>query len=214
MYSQMLADGMVPDDSARHEYLETLRRESDRLARVVESVLLYAHVEDGRGGTHRERLSAAALLDRVLPALGQRADAGAMELDIEAEDLEHCEVEVDVQAVEQILLNLVDNACKYAASAFDRRLHVKAAASKDQLEILFSDHGPGIPAAEEAAVFVPFRRAAAHMAGPIPGVGLGLALARGLARALGGDLELLRRPQSGATFRLTVPLIARATRAA
>jgi signal transduction histidine kinase len=106
----------------------------------------------------------------------------------------------DAGAVEQILFNLVDNACKYAASASDRRIQVDAVASGREVVVTVADHGPGIAPADRAALFRPFGRSAAQAAGNAPGVGLGLALCRRLARAMRGDLVLASGP--GATFRL------------
>ena len=75
------------------------------------------------------------------------------------------------------------------------------------LDVRCRDWGPGIPADERDAVFLPFRRGAKDAAGTTPGVGLGLALARGLARALGGDLTLDSKCEPGACFDLTIPLL-------
>jgi signal transduction histidine kinase len=205
MYSQMLADGMVPEES-RGEYLTTLRDESERLTRVVESVLLYSRLEEGRGGAHRERIAARALIDRILPALSKRAADGGMALATVIEIDPPATVELDAQAVEQIVLNLVDNACKYAAPANDR-LELGFKTAGGALEVRCRDWGPGIPEDEREAVFLPFRRGAKDAAGTTPGVGLGLALARGLARALGGDLVLDPGREPGACFDLTIPLV-------
>ncbi len=205
LYSQMLAQGMAPPEAAK-EYLATLERESERLSRVVESVLLYARLEEGRGGAHRERVGAADLLARVRPALERRAAEGGMSLAV-VESLDPAAaLVVDAQAVEQVLLNLVDNACKYAGGGPDRSLSLEARTDGRRFAVVVADRGPGIPEGERDAVFEPFRRAARDAVGTTPGAGLGLAVARGLARALGGDLVLLRGTGPGAAFRLTLPL--------
>ena len=213
MYSEMLAGDMVPDEAARREYLATLSAEADRLAHVVENVLLYARVEQRRGVASRELITVSDLLGRVTERLANRAGQADMRLDVESDAGEDTTVCVDVQAVEQILFNLVDNACKYATSAQDRRLHLVARLTDGRVELLFYDHGPGIPYADRKRIFAPFRRASTETASATPGIGLGLALARGLARGLGGDLRLVRHPASGvrggggAAFRLTLPLV-------
>jgi len=106
--------------------------------------------------------------------------------------------------VESILFNLVDNAAKYASRAADRRIHLEARAAAGRLEIRVRDHGPGI--AEPERLFRPFSRSAREAAGSSPGVGLGLALSRRLARAMGGDLRLDRTVADGACFDLRLPL--------
>lgn len=206
MYSEMLVNGMVRDDETRREYLATLTREAERLTNVVENVLLYARVEQRRAATRCEPIAAADLVTRVSGRLAQRADNAKMQLVIDEGGADNIVVVTDCQAVEQILFNLVDNSCKYAGSAADRRLHLSVRTTGSSLEMLYWDHGPGIPAAEERRAFEAFRRGSREAAGSAPGVGLGLALARGLARELGGDLKLVRRPDAGAAFLLALPL--------
>ncbi len=205
MYSEMLADGMVPDEQARREYLATLAREAVRLSNVVENVLLYARVEQKRAATRCEPIAVADLLARIAGRLAGRAGEARMELVTDAAAGGDAVVHTDCRAVEQILYNLVDNACKYAASATDRRVHLEARRAGGHVEIVVRDHGPGIPAAEERRAFEAFRRGSRDTAGTVPGVGLGLSLARGLARELGGDLRLVRRTDAGAAFVLSLP---------
>ncbi len=114
-------------------------------------------------------------------------------------------VVTDVDQVGQILFNLVDNACKYAVDGSDPTVDLRLAVADGRLRIGVLDSGPGVPARQVRAIFVPFERGA-NGGGDKPGIGLGLALARGLARDLGGDLELKPRPGGGACFELTLPL--------
>ncbi|MCI0652746.1 MAG: HAMP domain-containing histidine kinase [Planctomycetes bacterium] len=211
LYSQMLADGMVSEEKARQEYLETLRRESERLGAIVENVLLYARVEGKRGGMHRERLAAGELLLRIAPRLERRAADADMRLEVDGGDAAETVVEVDPQAVEQILYNLVDNSCKYGAQAADRRLHLRARRSGRKIEILYADHGPGIRPQDAGRIFLPFERGSAELAGGAYGIGLGLALARAMAEELGGSLALAPRAETGAAFLLRLPLAAGVT---
>lgn len=215
LYTEMLADGMVPEESSRRSYLETLKGESRRLARIVENVLDYARLGQGRAhpNGHAARTAAADLLARVRPVLQRRADQDRMELVFEAGALGDAACAADPQSVERILYNLVDNACKYASDAADRRIHVSAGLSRrgDTLEVVIRDHGPGIPASDRRRVFQSFHRARRDEHGPKAGIGLGLALSRALARELGGDLELLDNP-GGATLRLTLPVATPAPR--
>ena len=112
---------------------------------------------------------------------------------------------VDRSAVEQILFNLVDNACKYARAASDRRIHLEAESDDRVVRLTVSDHGPGIEPKEARRLFRPFHKSARDAAQSAPGVGLGLALSRRLARALGGDLRVLRDRPDGAAFCLRLP---------
>jgi len=206
MYSEMLANGMVRDEQRRQDYLATLSREADRLAALVENVLLYARIEQNRAAIRAEPLTVCELLERVRPRLARRAQDSQMELVVDDGCRGDATLSVDCQAVEQILFNLVDNSCKYAGSAADRRLHLGVRTRPGTVEMLYRDHGPGIPPAEERRVFEAFRRADRDAHSAAPGIGLGLALARGLARELNGDLKLLRLNDAGAAFSLTLPM--------
>ncbi|MGH7132121.1 MAG: sensor histidine kinase [Phycisphaerales bacterium] len=210
LYSQMLADGMVDGDEARKEYLGTLKSESSRLAGIVENVLLYARLSRPRhaprnSNGHAGHTTVDAVLERILPALTRRAVEGGMSLELERNLASGEPLHADPQTVERILLNLVDNACKYAGGTPDHRLILRAARSGNSVLFTVADHGPGIAPAEASQIFEPFYRAPHHEGTTTPGLGLGLALARGLARQAGGDLALDRSPGLGAAFTLTLP---------
>jgi signal transduction histidine kinase len=205
MYAEMLSAGMVPSGEKQQQYLDTLRVEADRLSHLVENVLAYARLERGKPGRRREAVSLASLLDRVQSRLADRARQAEMELVVEADQAARtCIVHTDPGAVEQILFNLVDNACKYAATADDRRIHLQLAETADGAELCVRDHGRGIAPHEARKLFHPFSKSVHEAASTAPGVGLGLALCRRLARALGGRLELEPGDQ-GASFLLTLP---------
>jgi signal transduction histidine kinase len=209
MYSEMLAENMVPDASKRRQYLETLCAEGSRLDHLVENVLSFARLERGRDGGAIECLTVGELLARVTPRLEQRAVQVEMELElqrIEADDLATWSVDVSVDAVERILFNLVDNACKYAAGADDRRIVLTVFRDGHTLTMAVCDYGPGVSPADRDRLFRAFAKSAKHAAESAPGVGLGLALSRRLARKMGGELRLAVKEQgSGARFVLTLP---------
>jgi signal transduction histidine kinase len=129
-----------------------------------------------------------------------------MELVVDAGSAAETEVETDVEAIGQIVFNLVDNACKYARGADDRTVRVTAAAANGRFELLVRDGGPGVPEEHARSIFAPFDRGARGPGDATPGIGLGLALARGLARRMGGELALVA-PEGGrgACFRLSLP---------
>lgn len=109
----------------------------------------------------------------------------------------------DPGAVEQILFNLVDNACKYGVGG-TRRIEINCELD-GKARISVRDFGPGISRTEAARLFQPFRKSAQQAANSAPGVGLGLALSRRLARAMGGELALDAHVRDGCRFTLTLP---------
>jgi len=197
LYTQMLADGMVQDESDRKGYLETLKRESTRLAGIVENVLDYARLGESRSHTRAAPCRLGERLASVEPTLQERAKAGEMQLTVAIPE-DDLEVLADAKGLERILLNLVDNACKYAAEG--GRIDVETT-DGDRPSVRVRDYGPGIEPEEIDKVFRPFRRAARDADSPNPGLGLGLALCRGLARAMGGELTVEPAPNGpGAVF--------------
>ncbi|MFQ5654136.1 MAG: sensor histidine kinase [Planctomycetota bacterium] len=205
LYSEMLAEDMVRDPEQRRLYLETLRREAGRLGALVENVLAYARLEEGRRDGRTESLSLAELLARVLPPLERRCHSAGLRLVVERHGSPEGPVTADVEAVAQILFNLVDNACKYAGGEEEKVVNLEARLAQRQLRLTVRDHGAGIPAAAWRDIFVPFDRGGRE-SGKTPGVGLGLALSRGLAHDLGGDLTLDGSGPGGTSFTLTLPL--------
>ncbi|MCA9302907.1 MAG: HAMP domain-containing histidine kinase [Phycisphaerales bacterium] len=222
LYSQMLADGMVPDDTVRAQYLGTLKRESERLTGIVENVLEYARLSRRRSVRGKaagvQTLTPDALVVRFRPALSRRAGQSNMDLvtSIDLAGHESRTVTADPNAVERIMLNLVENACKYAAvpegltpeetEEFDTRIHLDVSVTGGMLELLVADHGPGIDPADRGRVFGEFQRGSRRRDLDRSGLGLGLALSRGLAREMGGELELVQRRRHGAEFLLRIPL--------
>ena len=206
MYAEMLAGGMVPGEEARRGYLATLRAEAERLSHLVENVLAYARLERGSARSRVEKVDLARLLDTVKPRLAERAAQAGMKLEIGTDAASSGgQVTTDVSAVEQIMFNLVDNACKYAAHAENKEIRISAASAGKRATIRVCDQGPGFSDAEARRLFRPFSKSARQAAHSAPGVGLGLALSRRLARDLGGDLNLDRTVKDGACFELTLP---------
>jgi signal transduction histidine kinase len=206
MYAEMLARDMAPPES-RREYLETLKTESERLTHLVENVLAYARLERGRRPKRNERTTPATLVERLKPRLSERAARSQMELECVVDaGTGAAPMLTDVGVVEQILFNLVDNAAKYAARAADPRIRLEAARDGDFVSLTVRDHGPGFASPREAARSAPFSKSAQEAAETAPGVGLGLALCRRLARELGGRLEICARNGDGAGAAVTLRL--------
>ena len=206
MYSEMLAEGMVEDADKRQIYLETLRDESGRLSTLVENVLAYARLEEGRAPPRPVPTTAGDLINQLVEHLRQRAESAGMSLSVENKVPTETPLTVDMEVVGQILGNLVDNACKYAAGADDRTIHVVGRLEEGALALCVRDHGPGVDPEHAKAIFNPFDRGARGGGDATSGVGLGLALARGQARDLGGDLVLDPSSPDGACFKLTLPV--------
>lgn len=226
LYTEMLEQGLVRDEAARRDYLRTLRAESDRLGHLVENVLAYARLDRNRQPIHFEEIPLTDLIGRVTERLTRRAEQSGMQLTVDAADdgpsnepttqTNHRSVRavpvdalvrVDPSAVERILVNLVDNACKYASSSANRSIELSVTGRGRQVEIRVRDFGPGTGPKAKKRLFRLFSKSAREAAGSQPGVGLGLALSRSLARKLGGELSVDAAVTDGACFLLTLPIV-------
>jgi signal transduction histidine kinase len=207
MYAEMLAEGMVPDESARRKYLDTLRIEADRLTHLVENVLAYARLERGGLGNRIQPVRGEELLKLATGRLSERAREAGFSLSISSDErTPQATVRCDGSAVEQILFNLVDNACKYAVRGENKALEIEARSNGGRMQLQVRDHGPGISPLQRRRLFQPFRKSADEAARSAPGVGLGLALSRRLARDMGGELQYDEATADGAAFVLSLPL--------
>jgi signal transduction histidine kinase len=211
LYTEMLEEGRVSGEERRRQYLVTLHAEAERLCHLVDNVLAYARLERGRPGGQLESVNLRDFLAQVADRLSDRAGQAGMHLVVRDAQCAGTSsprppdnVQADASAVEQILLNLVDNACKYAACAEDRAIEIDAAIAPPWATIRVRDHGPGLSADERRVLFKPFHKSARRAAESAPGVGLGLSLSRRLARDMGGDLRLDESVTSGACFVLTL----------
>jgi signal transduction histidine kinase len=198
LYGDMLADGLGDPDKAR-DYAKRMAEEAARLGRVVSNVLGFSQLERGNLSVDAQVGSLGDALrdlaDRAQPAL-DRAGA-ALDLDASPE----LRARFDRDALARIVGNLLDNAEKYGRAAADRTITLAARDAGDTVEIVVSDHGPGVR--DLADLFRPFSRGVTAD-GPA-GLGLGLALSRSLARAMGGELRYREAAGGGAAFVLQLP---------
>lgn len=206
LYLDMLTGGLVKEEAQKAEYLHTLNCEAERLNRLVGNVLDFSRLEDQQPRLEIGPVLVADLLEQVRSTWQGRCRDAGKELLVENPLGEEAVVCTDDRLVQQVLANLIDNACKYSRTADDQRIWLRARLDGPRRLVLeVEDRGPGIPLREARAIFRPFRRGrdADVTAG---GVGLGLALAHRWAALLGGRLVLRSGPEKlGACFRLEIP---------
>ncbi|MES2439048.1 MAG: HAMP domain-containing sensor histidine kinase [Verrucomicrobiota bacterium] len=202
LYSDMLESGAVKPEK-RGDYLRVLSREADRLSHLVENVLSFSKIERGSARSVVRETSVSGLLEPMRERFEARLATAGLTLEMDT----GCDlpVRVDAAAVEHILFNLIDNAAKYAASGDPAEVEIAVKPHARMLEVMVSDHGPGIPISERKRIFRAFHKSAREAAESRPGVGLGLALSRRLAKSLGGGLDCVDAKQ-GACFVLRLPL--------
>ena len=200
MYADLLESDLdgLPDETAvkPRSRLDVIQLESQRLSRLIGNVLTFA-----RHQRKTLRLSPTpCCVDHVVQDVLTRFRPSLEQLGVRCEFLPGAarRVKADVDAVEQILGNLINNVEKYAAGG--QWLSIKTRHQQGQTMILVADRGPGVAPSVREAVFQPFWRGD-HSVSGVAGTGIGLSIARELARMHGGDVRLLESEQ-GALFQV------------
>lgn len=195
-----------PEPQILAQVLPLLDRQVDRLSRMLGDLLDATRIESGqlelcveRFDLSRAAREVARLYEGTSPLHPIRLTTGE----------EPVVVEGDPLRVEQVLGNLVSNAIKYSPDGGAVEIRIRSERRTAIVEV--RDHGIGIPADRVASVFLPFQRVASDVAS---GAGLGLSVASRIVRAHGGEIEVESTPGAGSTFRVRLPLVARAGRSA
>ena len=201
MYAEMLADERVTEPAKRSRYFATIGRETARLTRLVNNVLDFGRLEAGRKEYKPETVALGPWLARLVEVHAPRAAEAGVRV-VATTPAAVAAVRCDPDSLDQMALNLIDNAVKYGASGGIVELHADAVAGGWALVV--ADRGPGVPAAHRERIFERFHRVDESLTAKVQGAGLGLTIARRLARDQGGDLVCHEREGGGAAFVLTL----------
>jgi signal transduction histidine kinase len=182
------------------EYREALREIESRASQMqstLETLLAAARADSLEDlGT----APAAAVGERAIASCERAAEEAGIDLQL-ARPPDSVRVDVDAETAERILMPLIENGCRYGCS----RVELQVQPNGDVVDFLVHDDGPGVDAADRDRIFEPGVRGAIGLNDGHSGAGLGLALSRRLARAVGGDVDSLGNG-AGATFRARIPL--------
>ncbi len=166
--------------------------------RLVNNLLDMARIQSGGFNLHKEWLTLEEVVGSALRMLEPSLGGQHIQLDL-PDPLQL--VHVDGPLFERVLINLLENAHKYAGARAS--IGIRAEADARQLSLEVWDNGPGIPAGQEQTIFDKFARGNKESA--IPGVGLGLAICQAIVDVHGGTISASNRPEGGASFRVTLP---------
>ena len=190
--AEMLREGRVKEE-AQARYLEVIVRESERLTRLVDNVLDFGRLERGRRKFNLEARDVNELLS-VAEAQRPRVEAAGLTLMVRSAPMPVMRT-FDLDAVGQVLVNLIDNAVKYAASG--KMVEVSVS---ERGEITVADRGPGIAAKHRSRIFERFYRCDDSITAKSSGSGLGLSISSRLMAGMGGELVFAPRAGGGAVF--------------
>lgn len=188
MHAEMLQESLVPKDQQEKVYRE-LVQQSVRLSALVDNVLELARLDDGKRTLHPTPGDLAAEVGRIVE--GQRGHVEAAGVTLRGpSDEEPIPARFDILAMEQIVVNLIDNALKYGVTDDAREIRVRVAEHDRGASVSVEDAGLGIPEAQLQTVFDRFHRVDREELAHVPGTGIGLALVKELVEAQGGTVSL------------------------
>jgi signal transduction histidine kinase len=202
MHAEMLEKNWIKSQDKLGEYYKNMRTESERLSRLIENVLDFSRIQRGRkkflfkAGNINQCVE--DVVEMMAPYAAQKGFSIQMELG------QFGETSFDGDAVTQIIVNLLDNAIKYARNANDKTIKVRTKRDRQFIIIEVEDHGPGVPHRQREKIFQEFYRIGAEATRETAGSGLGLALVKKFAQAHNGFVEILNAEPTGAIFRVTL----------
>jgi signal transduction histidine kinase len=203
MYAETLAMGRAATPEASKQYIETILTEGERLSRLVDNVLDFAKIEQGKRLYRFRRCSLQEVVRTAVQTLehplSEQGFVVRMEIDEAVPQLQ-----ADSDALMRAVLNLLSNAMKYSGKS--REIEVRLMVRRNTAVIRIRDHGFGLPESEQEQIFEKFYRAPQPDGQSVPGTGLGLTLVRHVAEEHGGGVEVKSKPGEGSTFSLVLPL--------
>ncbi len=202
LMAEALHSGKVTGERAGGEFHRLMAGEGARLSALIENVLDFARIEQGRKTYRKEPADLAALVDDSIKLMQPQAEARAVRLQF-ASDLNGFTPQVDAQAIQQALVNLLDNAIKHASK--DTEVTVQLGRNGAGWFLSVQDQGPGIPASEHERIFQRFTRLGNELRRETQGTGIGLSLVKHIVEGHDGEVQVESAPGSGATFSMRFP---------
>jgi two-component system phosphate regulon sensor histidine kinase PhoR len=204
MFGEMLQSGRVASDEKRQQYLDIIVSESERLSALIENVLDFARVERGREAYDFSEGDVGEAAAKAVSVYRYRAERDGIDLAIElAGDLPR--TRIDARALELAIINLLDNALKYAPGS--EVVTVQVERDSGAIVVRVVDRGPGVPLEDQGRIFERFVRGSTARGQPIRGSGIGLALVKHIAESHGGRAWVVSGVGRGATFAISIPVV-------
>ncbi len=201
--TELLASNLVPTEERRQQYYATLVRETERLHRLVESLLNFARMEAGAFEYRFESVDGVALLRDLVAEFQEEGWNKRHSVELSANGSSP-PIHADREAVSLAVWNLLDNAVKYSSEG--SMVWVEVAREREFLAIRVRDQGSGVSASEQKEIFQKFVRGVASRASNVKGTGIGLAMVQRIVQAHGGKMHLKSEPGRGSTFTVLFPL--------
>lgn len=214
LMAEGLERGKIRDPGKQHEYFRFIVQECRRLSSLIENVLDFSRIEQGRKEYEFEPTDVAALAEQTVRLMNTYADERQIRIMFHVKG-GPLPVEMDGKAIQQALVNLIDNAIKHSVSGstitvgldFENAALPQAGQATRQVHLWVEDHGEGIPPEEHERIFERFYRLGSELRRETQGVGIGLSIVKHIVEAHGGKIIVRSAPGQGSRFTIVLPLI-------
>jgi signal transduction histidine kinase len=203
LYAETLELGRITTQEKKDEYYRIIRKESERLGRLINNILDFSRIEAGRKEYELRETDIAELVRTTLDAYRYQIEKQGFEFELSI-DSNIPAVRLDREAIARALVNLVNNALKYSAD--EKFLLVKLYRTDGVVKLEVVDRGIGIAHRDQSKIFEKFYRTCDPLVHNTKGSGLGLSLVRHITHAHGGEVEVESAPGKGSKFTLSLPL--------
>ncbi|MGH7599120.1 MAG: sensor histidine kinase [bacterium] len=201
--AEMLQTNRVPSEPRRRQYYDVIVEQSERLSTLIDNVLDFSKMEEGRKVFEFERLDISGLLREIVSRVQHQISHWGFQLQACISD-RLPPVKADRLAIAHVVTNLLDNAIKYSGAA--KRAEIRVAAEDGHLVIAVQDHGIGIAKDELKKIFERFHRGGDPQTRTVKGAGLGLTLVKQIVQAHHGSVHAESVPGKGSTFTVRLPI--------
>ena len=215
LMAEGLERGRVQEPEKQREYFRFILQECRRLSGLIQNVLDFSRIDQGRQEYEFESADVLRLVDETLKGMEPAAAERQIQLSFTPPP-SPVNATIDARAIQQALVNLIDNAIKHSASGSQIVVGMNVAEdpadrrspgfSRSLLQIFVQDQGEGIPAAEHVRIFERFYRVGSELRRQTPGAGIGLSIVKHIVDAHGGRVRVESEPGKGSCFTIEIPL--------
>ncbi|HHY04079.1 MAG TPA: cell wall metabolism sensor histidine kinase WalK, partial [Thermoanaerobacterales bacterium] len=200
-YTEALLDGMAKDSDEKQKYLNIIHEETLRLRRLVNELLDLSRIETGQIAIDKKMISINKIIERVIKKVEPAVDKRGVKIETQYEDLPM--IAADEDRIQQVILNLVDNAIRYTKS--NGKITIKASNSKGGIVVSIRDDGEGIPEDELPFIWDRFYKTDKSRVRDKGGTGLGLAIVKNIVELHDGKVWAKNCKKGGAEFSFFLP---------
>jgi len=201
--AEMLVHGRVPSTERQHKYHTTILQQSERLSHLIDNILDFSKMEEGQKVFRFEKADITPVVKNVVESFKDHKALQGFNIDISIPEPVP-EIVFDREAMEQVMHNLLDNACKYSGDA--RKVEVQLLSKGNNVIISVRDYGVGIRKEDHDKIFSRFYRTGDELTQTVKGSGIGLTIVKQLVEAHNGEITVGSSPGKGSTFTVILPM--------